>query len=192
MEMESTTLIALIAGMLALLALVAVGARIARRRRTAALREHFGSEYERALAQHGDRARAERELLARRKRLRKLAIQPLSQEQCDQYGGAWFEVQQRFIDDPAGAVLDADSLVKEVLGARGYPVGKFDQRVADLSVEHADVVHHYRAARAIAAASASGQASTEELRQAMVHFRALFRDLLREPVREGRLSEVPA
>jgi hypothetical protein len=192
MQTDSTTLITVIAGVLVLLALLAVVARIVSRRRSAALREHFGPEYERALAHHGDRARAEKELLARRKRLKKLEIEPLSSEQCERFDNTWSNVQQRFIDDPAGAVLDADTLVKEVLNARGYPVGNFEQRVADLSVEHATVVHNYRAARAIAMASASGQASTEELRQAMVHFRALFNDLLNAPVPAGRLSEVPA
>jgi hypothetical protein len=192
MQTDSTTLITVIVGVLALLALVAIVARIVSHRRSAALREHFGPEYERALAQHGDRTRAEKELMARRKRLKKLEIEPLSSEQCERFGSAWSGVQQRFIDDPAGAVLDADTLVKEVLNARGYPVGNFEQRVADLSVEHATVVHHYRAARAIAMASASGQASTEELRQAMVHFRALFNDLLNAPEPAGRLSEVPA
>jgi hypothetical protein len=192
MQDDSTTLITVIAGVLALLALVAIVARTLSRRRSAALREHFGPEYERALAQHGDRARAEKELLSRRKRLQKLEIQPLSSVQCERFGSAWSDVQQRFIDDPAGAVLDADTLVKEVMYTRGYPVGNFEQRVADLSVEHANVVHHYRAARAIAMASASGSASTEELRQAMVHFRALFNDLLNAPVAVGRLSEVPA
>jgi hypothetical protein len=192
MQTDSTTLITVIAGVLVLLALLAVVARIVSRRRSAALREHIGPEYARALAHHGDRARAEKELLARRKRLKKLEIEPLSSEQCERFDNTWSNVQQRFIDDPAGAVLDADTLVKEVLNARGYPVGNFEQRVADLSVEHATVVHNYRAARAIAMASASGQASTEELRQAMVHFRALFNDLLNAPVPAGRLSEVPA
>jgi hypothetical protein len=192
MQIDSTMLITVIAAVIALLALVALAARFYRHRRSAALREHFGAEYERALAQHGDRVRAEEELMARRKRMRRLQIRPLSSSQRERFDGAWSEVQQRFIDDPAGAVLDAHTLVKQVLNARGYAVDDFEQCAADLSVEHAGAVDHYRAARETALASARGEASTEDLRQALVHFRALFGELLNEPQPAGRLSEAPA
>jgi hypothetical protein len=185
-------LITLIAGGLALLALVPLAMRIISHRRSAALQAHFGPEYERVLAQHGNRARAEKELLARRKRLQRLDIRPLSAEQCDHFDSAWAEVQRRFIDDPAGAVLDADTLIQQVLKARGYPVDDFEQCAAALSVAHAGAVHHYHAAREIAQASTRGEASTEQLRQAMVYFRAQFSDLLNVPAPVGRLSEAPA
>jgi hypothetical protein len=179
MQNEPLALTALIAGVVIVFALALLAWRSSKQRRSAALRQHFGPEYDRALAQHGDRTRAEEELASRKKRLDELDIHLLSAEQCARFGTAWSEVQQRFIDDPSGAVIDADALVKEVMKARGYPVGNFEQRVADLSVEHANVVHHYRAARVIALDSAKGQAGTEDLRQAMVHYRALFADLLR-------------
>lgn len=164
------------------------------RARTAQLREHFGSEYDAALADHDNhRGRAERALERRQKRYEKLHITPLSAEQCARFGGEWNDAQHHFVDDPAAAVSEADLLVKNVMSARGYPLGNFDQRVADLSVEHASVLNHYRAARAIALASARGEANTEDLRQAMVHYRALFSDLLAvQEQYQGRLSTVPA
>ena len=168
----------LVAGIALVLAVIVLSARKRRARRSAELREHFGPEYHRALEEHGDQERAERELLARKRRLDDLDIVLLSPEQCDTFSAAWAEVQLRFVDDPRGAVHEADILVKDVMKARGYPMGNFEQRVADLSVKHANVVDHYRAARSIATASASGQAETEDLRQAMVHYRALFHDLL--------------
>jgi hypothetical protein len=167
-------LFALVAGIAAVLATVLILWRA--RRRSAALREHFGPEYDLAVERHGNRARAERELAARDKRHHELHIQLLSDEQCDRFGAAWSDLQLRFVDDPGGAVSGADALVQEVMTARGYPMTDFEQRVADLSVEHAAVVRHYRAACAIA--NAKGEAGTEELRKAMVYYRALFTDLL--------------
>lgn len=172
------TIMLLIAAVALVAAVVIVSARKRRANRSAQLREHFGPEYHRALEEHGDQDRAERELLARKRRLDDLNIVLLSPEQCERFSNAWANVQQRFVDDPRGAVHEADILVKDVMKARGYPMGNFEQRVADLSVKHATVVDHYRAARSIATASASGQAETEDLRQAMVHYRALFNDLL--------------
>jgi hypothetical protein len=175
----------LIVPMLFVVALLVMGAlafvayQSRQRRRSESLREHFGPEYERALAQHGDRGRAERELLQRQKRRDALDIRLLSREQCVRFGARWAEVQQRFVDEPSGAVNEADGLVTEVMRSRGYPMADFEQRVADLSVEHANVIDHYRAARALVMADENGQAGTEDLRQAMVHYRALFNDLLR-------------
>jgi len=175
---------------IAFIAIVAVGIFIAivviRKRsqqRSLQLREHFGPEYDHVLEKHGDRARAEQELRSREKRREELDIHLLSPAQCERFGAAWATVQQRFVDDPSGAVVEADGLVKEVMKARGYPMGDFEQRLADLSVEHANVLDHYRAARGLAKSNADGQASTEDLRQAMVHFRALFTDLLRAEAR---------
>lgn len=180
MQNESA-MIALAALVLVLFVVLAAVARKRRQQRSGALREQFGPEYDRMVAQHGDQARAERELLARRERLHKLDIKPLSDAEADRFSTEWASVQQRFVDDPNGAVSEADRLVKEVMAARGYPLGSFDQRVADLSVDHANVVQHYRSARALARARESGEVATEELRQAMVHYRALFSDMLCTP-----------
>jgi hypothetical protein len=108
----------------------------------------------------------------------RLNIKPLSADDAVRFGDNWRRVQSRFVDDPQGAVSEADRLVGEVMHARGYPVGDFEQRVADISVDHPEVVMNYRAARDIAEVHARGQATTEDLRQAMVHYRALFSDLL--------------
>ena len=188
---------ALAIGLLLLLALaVAIGAvalRNRNRQRSVALREHFGPEYERVLESHGKKSRAERELELRQRRIEKLNIQRLSPQQCERYAASWAQVQQLFVDDPSRSVGEADRLVKDVMSARGYPMGDFEQRVADLSVEHANVIHHYRAARAIAIANHEGKAGTEDLRQAMMHYRALFSDLLQPqaqyaaPLREARV-----
>ena len=172
----------IIAVLAVVVVVLGVALYLAKRRselRSGALRDQFGPEYERAIAQHGDRSRAERELLSRRNRLDELNIHPLTEAEADRFSADWGTVQQRFVDDPSGAVNEADRLIKDVMKARGYPVGNFDQRVADLSVEHANVVEHYRAARQLARAREEGDVGTEELRQAMVHYRALFSDLLR-------------
>jgi hypothetical protein len=189
MNSELFTIVALAAIVVVAMAVGVIVSRNRRQHRSAALREHFGPEYERALEQHGDRTRAEKDLALRQRRVEKLHIQLLSPERCERFGAAWANVQQRFVDDPSGAVVDADRLVKEVMSARGYPMGDFEQRVADLSVEHANVVHHYRQARSIALANANGQAGTEELRQAMVHYRALFNDLLLAHAPHAALNE---
>jgi hypothetical protein len=161
---------------------LAVGAAAAwllmTRRRREQLRRRFGPEYQRTVQREGNVRKAEDELDARARRVDALHIRPLSAEDASRYAQAWRGVQARFVDDPGGAVTEADRLVGEVMAARGYPVGDFEQRVADLSVDHADVVMNYRAARDIAADHRRGRAGTEELRQAMVHYRALFAHLL--------------
>jgi hypothetical protein len=177
MQNDPLILSAIALGVVIVLAVTMWFAHRRNQRRSAALREHFAGEYEREVAQHG-RARAERALEQRQKRYEKLDIRLLSTGEQERFAAAWSEVQQRFVDDPAGAVYDADALVKQVMSARGYPMGNFEQRAADLSVEHANVIHHYRAARTIAQNSAAGQAGTEDLRQGLVHYRALFSDLL--------------
>jgi hypothetical protein len=178
MQDDPMMLAAIALGVVVLLAIVVALLRHRSQQRSLALRAHFGPEYDRALAEQGGRARAERVLAERQKRFDKLHIRRLSAEESERFGGAWVEVQQRFVDDPAAAVHQADALVKDVMSERGYPMSNFEQRVADLSVEHAQVIDHYRAARAIAQASVRGEAGTEDLRQAMVHYRALFNDLL--------------
>ena len=149
-----------------------------RRRRTAHLRERFGAEYDRAVHDAGSLNTAESALSAREKRVERLHIHPLGGADAVRFGEGWRTIQSKFVDDPGRAVTLADRLVAEVMRARGYPVGDFEQRVEDISVDHADLVINYRAARELSDRHALGQAATEDLRQAMVHYRALFRDLL--------------
>lgn len=151
--------------------------RTARRRQ---LRERFGPEYELLVAQYGDSARAEAELESRARRVRKLSIKELPAGEREAFARAWKETQEHFVDTPSIAVRSAHELVERVMRARGYPVDDFEQRFADLSVDHASVVQHYRAAHALHEANQQGREDTEELRQAMVHYRALFAELLGE------------
>jgi FtsZ-interacting cell division protein ZipA len=151
------------------------------RQRSEKLRERFGPEYERTVAEKGDTRRAENELTARQKRVSQLDIRLLAADERRRFNDEWRAVQARFVDDPSTAVRDADALVGRVMEARGYPVGDFEQRSADVSVDHPTVLEHYRAAHEIALRHAQGQASTEDLRQAMVNYRALFAELLEEP-----------
>ncbi len=181
-----------------LIAIVLIGAIVwitMSRLRSRRLRQRFGSEYDRTIRSEGNIRKAEATLEARAKRVAKLHIQPLNPADTERFDAAWRAVQARFVDDPRGAVTEADRVVGEVMAARGYPVGDFEQRVADISVDHPDVVVNYRAAREIAQHHAEGKATTEDLRQAMVHYRALFRDLLEtvdEPVHDDTHRHIPA
>jgi hypothetical protein len=181
---------------LAVMALAAIGVAVwrnNRRKQRERLAKRFGPEYDRLLREHGSPALAERELEARAKRVRKLSIKELSDNERRSFSQAWHQTQERFVDTPLIAVRSAHDLVQEVMRARGYPVEDFEQRVADLSVEHAGVVQHYRAAHALHQSNQQGQANTEELRMAMVHYRALFADLLGTPDREpGSRRMAPA
>lgn len=172
---------------IAVLAVVAIAMVAMRKRRSVKLRERFGPEYDRVLRKEGDPRKAEGVLEFREKRREKFTIRPLSAEDKSSFGVRWNEVQARFVDDPRGAVTVADSLVTEVMQARGYPIGEFEQRAADLSVDYPAIVENYRAAHQIALRHGAGQASTEDLRQAMVHYRSLFQELLDErlPQRKG-------
>jgi len=171
---------------LAVVVIVIVGAVawMMMQRRSEDLRKRFGPEYDRVISERGDARQAESELAARQKRVDTFDIRPLEAAERDQFIDAWRATQARFVDAPAEAINDADRLVSEVMQARGYPVGDFDQRAADVSVDHPTVVENYRAARAIAVANQRGDASTEDLRQAIVHYRALFEDLLETRERE--------
>jgi hypothetical protein len=168
----------LVAVLAALLVVAAV--LLWRKRRSEQLREGFGPEYERTVAEHGDRRAAESELLERRQRREKLDVRELEPAARERYADRWRVTQRRFVDEPAQAVAEADELVAAVMRDRGYPVEEdFDRRAADVSVDHPVVVEHYRAAHAISTQSAGGGgAETEDLRQAMVHYRALFAELL--------------
>lgn len=148
------------------------------RRRTRSLREKFGPEYDQAVDKYGGTRKAERELSAREKRVESFHLHPLNPELRQRFTTAWKDVQMRFVDDPAKAVGEADDLVKDLMQARGYPITDFEQRSADISVDHPNVVSHYRAAREVAILSREGRSNTEDLRRAMTHYRALFEDLL--------------
>ena len=155
------------------------------RRRSQELRRRFGPEYERTVESAQDRRQAEADLRARQERVDALEIRPLDAAARDRFGERWREVQAMFVDDPGSAVDQADTLIGEVMRARGYPVGDFEQRAADISVNHPQVVDHYRTAHAIAIRRRSGDGATEQLRQAFVHYRALFADLLETPEPEA-------
>ncbi|MGN9839250.1 hypothetical protein ACTMTI_14130 [Nonomuraea sp. H19] len=168
-------------------AVVAVAAvayvTLQRQKRRNHLRERFGPEYERMVAQRENRREAEEELLAREQRHAELDIRPLPEQSRDTYANRWADVQERFVDAPGFAVTEADQLVTAVMAERGYPTEDFEQRVSDLSVTHAATLDHYRTAHEISGRAARKEASTEELRQAMVHYRALFEELLHETTR---------
>ena len=151
---------------------------IARRRRSAGLRDRYGTEYDRTVHRAGSPQRAEAELEDREKRHRQLDIRPLAPGARDRYAEAWRAVQAQFVDAPSAAVGAADRLVNEVMRDRGYPVTDAQQRLDDLSVEHAAVLGNYRTATEIAQRNARGEANTEELRRAVVAYRSLFGDLL--------------
>jgi hypothetical protein len=175
--MSTTATIALIIVVLLLVAAGVFGVQAARRRK---LRQTFGSEYDRVVADTGSRTEAEKELNERTKRHSQLELKDLTAESRARYSAAWEEVQIRFVDDPTEAVSTADELVTRLIAERGYPTGDYDERLADLSVEHAATLEHYRSAHDISRRSRDGQAETEDLRQALVHYRALFADLLGE------------
>jgi hypothetical protein len=173
--------------------LCAVGLLALRQRRSAQLREGFGPEYDRVVQERGDQRAAESELRERRERRRSYDIRPLEPAARERYAERWRSTQARFVDQPASALTEADALVGEVMRERGYPMEDFEQQAADVSVDHPAVVEHYRAAHAV---HAQDHASTEELRQALVHYRALFAELLEhtdseeESTRSERIEEV--
>jgi hypothetical protein len=163
-----------------LIALIAGALILARQRRSQQLQQGFGPEYDRTVEESGgDRRGAEAELRERRQRRDQFEIRDLEPAARDRYADRWRDAQRRFVDNPGPAVGEADALVMEVMRDRGYPVAdEFDQRAADVSVDHPQVVEHYRAAHGISGRATAGEASTEDMRQAMVHFRALFVELL--------------
>jgi predicted nucleic acid-binding protein len=164
-----------IAAAVVILLIVFVATAVRRRH----LRSRFGPEYDRA---------KNSDLRKREKRVDELDIVPLSAVARQRYMNQWQSLQSRFVDHPSNAVRDADALVATVMNERGYPVDDFEQRSADISVDHPRVVQNYRAAHAISLASDHGQASTEDLRQAMVHYRTLFEDLLGDDAQDRRVS----
>lgn len=185
--MDQNRMIVLIAiVVIAVIGAAAIAFVTSRRRRSQKLKEHFGPEYDRVMRQEGDSRKAEGVLEFRQKRREKFNIRSLSAADRSSFAARWREVQARFVDDPQGAVTMADSLVTDVMQSRGYPIGEFEQRAADLSVDYPVIVANYRGAHDIALRHGGGKASTEDLRQAMVHYRVLFQELLDEPETERR------
>lgn len=164
---------------IAVLVVAGIAITLLRRRDRQRLRKDFGPEYEREVRESdGDRLKAESALLKREKRVEKFDIRPLGSDQRTRFAGEWQQVQAKFVDDPERSIALADALVGEVMKARGYPVDDFDQRAADLSVDHPGVVENYRAAHEIAVRHSHGQGGTEDLRNAMIGYRSLFEELL--------------
>jgi hypothetical protein len=177
---STTVTILVVIVVLLVLALAAAGFMLQKRRRSERLQEHFGPEYER-LARSSDTRRAEAELSEREKRHRELEIRPLEPDERERYTESWSRIQRGFVDDPEGSLHDADRLVVDIMHTRGYPVDDFDQRADDVSVEHPDVVRHYREAREIRDASRDGRVSTEDQRSAVTSYRALIEALVGPP-----------
>ncbi len=169
-------------GLILIAAIIGFAVMYMRKRRADSLKDRFGDEYERTVRKAGGSHKAETILHERERRVEGFDIRPLSREARNRFIEAWRRIQALFVDSPADAVSRADVLLGEVMEERGYPVADFEQRSADLSVDHGDVVQNYRAGHAIAARHARGEAGTEDLRQAMIYYRALFDDLVNEPV----------
>jgi hypothetical protein len=182
----TTTELALIIGLVIGLAVILIAGITAwlflRKRRTARLRTQFGgSEYDRAVKEDGSRRHAEAGLKERTARVESLNIRPLASGDRARFLESWRRVEARFVDGPGGAVTEADQLLGDVMSTRGYPVSDFEQRAADISVDHPLVLENYRTAHEIALRQTKGQANTEDLRQAMIHYRTLFEELVGEP-----------
>ncbi|SNT28966.1 hypothetical protein SAMN05443665_102264 [Actinomadura meyerae] len=186
-----STAIWVVIAVIAVAAVVAAVHLARTRSRTRRLKGRFGPEYDRAVRDAGGRSAAERELLSRERRHEELELRELDPGKREQYHEQWVRVQERFVDTPAAAVEQADGLVTIVMGERGYPTQGFEDKAAHLSVEHGRTLEHYRRAHAISGKAASNEASTEDLRQAMVHYRALFEELLAAPG-HGRTGHAPA
>ena len=164
---------------LAVVVLIAIALwMVMRKQRSDHLARRFGPEYDRTVNEMGSRDKAEAELLARKKRVDELDIVPLSPADAQRFSQDWRSLQARFVDNPKGVLADADLLVRELMQKRGYPMGDFERRAADISVHHPGVVEHYRAAHDITQRDHRGQVDTEGMRQAVIHYRALFAELL--------------
>lgn len=183
----TTPQIVLIVGLLIAAAIVIYF--VVQRRRSQTLRARFGPEYERALAEGGDRRHAEARLAERADRVKSYHLRPLAPADRANYLEAWSRVQAQFVDNPTAAVAAADNLLGQVMAARGYPVSDFEQRAADISVDHPSVVQNYRTAHDIAVRHARGEAGTEDLRKAVIHYRDLFEELVTEPAAAARAED---
>jgi hypothetical protein len=174
----------IVLAVVAILIIVALVWLYVRKRRstTADLRQKFGPEYDRAVLAHGSERKAESKLEDREKRVEKLKIRDLDSTEHERFSKQWESVQARFVDSPKGAVAEADDLVSSVMKARGYPVSDFEQRAADISVDHPRVVQNYRSAHELALRVGKDEATTEDLRTAMIHYRSLFEELVQVPM----------
>lgn len=174
-------MIVIIVAVAALAIGLVVAFAMSRQRNSQELHERFGSEYDQALAETGERSKAEARLKDRVARVEKLDIRPLSREKRDIYADRWDRVQGHFVDEPEEAVIEADSLIQDVMGARGYPISNFEQRAADISVDHPEVTANYREAHGTYVRARQHEATTDELREGFVAYRALFDELLDLP-----------
>jgi hypothetical protein len=174
-EMKYIVLAAIVTLAVVVLAIIYTRDRAAKRAR---LRERFGPEYDHAVQEHGSERRAEEQLASRAKRIDKLSIRELTPMERDRFTNQWNALQLRFVDSPKGAVAEADDLIAVVMQTRGYPMSDFEQRAADVSVDHPLVVENYRAAHTIATRVRNNEAGTEDLRKAMIHYRTLFEDMV--------------
>lgn len=181
-QLMDSRLLTLVAAIVVAFAVIAWLYVRRRRTTTAELRERFGPEYEHAVREHGSERLAEAQLAGRQKRVDTLTIRDLDPAERERFSGQWLSLQSRFVDDPKGAVADADALVSALMAARGYPVADFNQRAADISVDHPQVVANYRSAHEIALRLGTGTASTEDLRTATIQYRSLFDELAHVPV----------
>lgn len=177
-------------GVVALLIVVGLVARSARRTRSASLREQYGSEYDHALGAHGNRKKAERDLIERAEQVKKYNIVPLQASDRERFRRDWQKVETHFLERPTTAVVEADELIADIMRTRGYPMGDFERHAADLSVTHPRIVDHYRSGHK-AITEAPGSTSTEDLRQAMLHYRALFDELIDDRIGNDVVSDVP-
>jgi len=168
----------LLAGIVIVILLAIAAWMYFRNRQTQDLQRRFGPEYDRAVETLGSPSKAESELKARQKRVAAMKLVPLAPAEAARFGQAWTALQSQFVDNPKAVLAEADRLVCDLMQKRGYPMGEFETCAADISVDHPAVVHHYRAAHDIALRDARGEADTEALRQAVVHYRALFAELL--------------
>jgi hypothetical protein len=179
---DSTVIVLIVVIVVLALGLIAAGVMLFQRRRTQRLQEHYGPEYERSLSQTGNRRAAEAQLGEREKRHRELDIRDLRSDERERFAASWADIQREFVDDPKRAVHDADMLVLDIMRTRGYPVGDdggdFERRAEDISVEHPDVVQHYREAHAVRDATERGDVDTENQRSAVTSYRSLVTALL--------------
>jgi hypothetical protein len=167
-----------VAAVILIVVIAVVLSRHARQKRSERLRKRFGPEYDRVVSEQGNQAAAEKGLEEREKRWAKLIIRPLSAQDQEYFAEAWRSVQARFVDAPGEAVSQADRLLEQVMAQRGYPIGNFEQQAIDLSADHPRAVQNYRLAHEIAERQRSGRASTEDLRDALIQYRALYDELL--------------
>ena len=187
MDSLNTQTLALIIAVAVILA-AAVGWLVYSKQQSKRLEQRFGPEYDAAVKRLGSKSKAEAELKRREKRVSSFEIVPLAPAEVTRFAQAWARLQGSFVDDPKGVLLEADRLVRELLLKRGYPVADFELRAADISVDHPIVVNNYRAAQRIVSLDQRGEASTEDLRKAVVHFRALFDDLLGTPKARDKVA----